>query len=414
MINYQEYIRMSFLSRFVPSRDLLSIPNIRWLVASRFFADLFFYSTTTVLFQQQRGLNFTAMFLMESIISAAVWLFDLPTGIWADRFGYRRLIIAGRALNVLGLLFFTFSYGFWPFALSNMLSGLSIACISGCESALVYSSLPTQEKEQAASSAFALLNAASSAGFFLGLLTGSFIGAYSPTLAVAVSIAPASLSLLSALRLRPPLKLQSIEPQEKSISSPKLFRVALRTIREQPVLVGLSFFDSAAFALANAIFWYNQAYFTRAGVAVIWFGPLMAAAMGLQMLALLRLSSLQKFLSTRVLLLLSCLLPGCAYILLAIAHTPIPVALLVSLVVVFASWRQPLIQTELNLHISDESRATTLSALSFLGALAGIALNPLIGYVGDLGLPVTGLTLGLSMVTLCAMVPFLMARRKKR
>jgi len=397
---------MLFLRRFVPGYDLLSIHNIRWLVISRFLADLFFYSTTIVLFQHQRGLDFTQMFLMESIISATVWLFDIPTGAWADRFGYHRLILAGRVLNVIGLVLFVFAYGFWLFALSNVLAGLAIACISGCESAMVYSSVPDKEKRRQATSAFVLLGAASNIGLFAGLLTGSFIGAYSPTLAVAVSVVPGVLALLAALRLRPQTRAVSLPAEKKPVNMLILVRAAASIIRTQPMLVSLSFFDSAAFALINAVFWYNQPYFLHVGIAVVWFGPLMAGAMGLKIVVGLRLPAVQSRLGMRLTLALSCAIPGVAYVLLAFSHFAVFTVLLVALIVIFAVWRQPIVQAELNRLIPDESRATALSSLSFLGALAGITLNPLIGRVGDLGLEVTGIAIGLGLLVICAMVPF--------
>jgi len=403
---------MLFLRRSVPGYDLLSIHNIRWLVISRLLADLFFYSTTIVLFQRQRGLDFTQMFLMESIISATVWLFDIPTGAWADRFGYRRLILAGRVLNVLGLVLFVFAYGFWLFALSNVLAGLAIACISGCESAMVYSSVPDKGKRHQATSAFVLLGAASNIGLFVGLLTGSFIGAYSPMLAVAVSIVPGVLALLAALRLRPQARAISLATEKKPVNMLILVQNAFSIIRTQPVLVGLSFFDSAAFAFINAVFWYNQPYFLRAGIAVVWFGPLMAAAMGLKIVVELRLPAIQSRLGMRLTLALSCAIPGIAYVLLAFSHFAVFTVLLVALIVIFAVWRQPIVQAELNHLIPNESRATTLSSLSFLGALAGIALNPLIGRVGDLGLEVTGVGIGLGLLVICVMVPFVTLKMK--
>jgi MFS family permease len=395
---------MLFLHRFVPSQNLLSVHNIRWLVLSRFLADLFFYSTTIVLYQHQRGLNFTQMFLMESIISATVWLFDVPTGAWADRFGYRRLMILGRTLNVLGFVLFIFSYGFWLFALSNAIAGLSIACISGCESALVYSSLPEADRPHVATSAFVLLSTASNIGLFAGSLTGSFIGAYSPTVAVTVSIVPAALSLLAVLRLHSHAK--SLAHTSSTYGVLRLLRATLYTLRTRPMLVGLSFFDAAAFALINAVFWYNQPYFLRVGIAILWFGPLMATAMGAKILVVLRLPAIRLRLGVRLTLALSCAIPGIAYLLLAFSHTAILTALLVALIVIISSWRAPIVQVELNRLIPDESRATTLSSLSFLGALAGITLNPLIGRVGDLGLEVAGVSLGVGLLAICVLVPF--------
>jgi hypothetical protein len=45
-------------------------------------------------------------------------------------------------------------------------------------------------------------------------------------------------------------------------------------------------------------------------------------------------------------------------------------------------------------------RATSLSALSSLGTVAGIILNLLIGSAGDHGLIVTGLSMGLGLMVL--------------
>src|SRR5690348_11335505 len=129
---------MKFFLRFLPYRDLWFISNVRWLVLARFFANIMFYSTLMVRFQTSRGLNFTEMFSLESIISLFSWVFDIPTGIWADRFGYRRVLITGYGLNVASLLVFILAHTFWMFALASALFGIGLACISGCESALVY------------------------------------------------------------------------------------------------------------------------------------------------------------------------------------------------------------------------------------------------------------------------------------
>jgi MFS family permease len=398
---------LSFFGRFVPSRNLLHIHNIRWLVLTRFFADLFFYSTTIVIFQQQRGLNFTEIFLNESILSAAILIADIPTSIWADRFGYRSMIIVGCVLSLFGMITYLFAYGFWLFALSSVIGGLAMACSSGCESALLYSSIPLEDRDMRGSEAFALIGMATSAGMFLGLFTGSFIGAYSPALAVAASIVPIIFSLFAAFRLHKQERSTMTVETKAWEQVYKILRVSLHTIRSQPELVLLSIFSALAFALVNAIFWYNQPYFARAGIQVALFGPLMAGAMTLKMLLVQRIPSLQRWLGTRALLALSCLLPGIAYILLAFTHALVATVLLVACIVAFSGWRHPIVDNELNKRIPDESRATTLSALSLIGSLAAIALNPLIGYAGDVGLNITGIGLRLGMIGLCIMVPLM-------
>ncbi len=271
---------------------------------------------------------------------------------------------------------------------------------------MVYKSVPSEKREQATSSAFTLLYASSNAGFFVGLLTGSFIGAYSPTLAVAVSSIPAIIALLTAFRLQAEPAGDTIEIPKKVASMRVLLKSAVTIIRAQPALVGLSFFDTVAFAFINAIFWYNQPYLARAGIGVAWFGPIMATAMGMKILVGLRLPYMQSRFGVRFTLILSCLIPGIGYALLAVVHTSLLIMACIALIVMLPAWRAPLVQAELNRLIPDEARATTLSSLSFLGTIAGIMLNPLIGYVGDLGLAITGVSLGTGLIVLCVVIPF--------
>ncbi len=389
---------MQFFLRLIPARDLLTIRNLRWLLLSHLCADLYFYSTTIVLFQQQRGLNFAGMFAMESILSIAILVADIPTSIWADRFGYRRIILLGRLCSIIGMLCFLFAHGFWMFAVSNVLGGFAIACNSGCEGALIYQNLTEQQRELQGSAAFTLLRLASTCGLFLGLASGSFLGAISPTLAVGASIVPLLLSLLAALSIQEQKEQPAKLSRHVDWRAVEIVKVALKTIRNKPELVGLSIINSAAFAFTNAIFWFNQPYFIRVGIPVMWFGPLMGAAMGLQFLVLLQMSRLQRALGTRMMLILSCFLPGVAYILLARISQTYITAVLVGCVVALSSWREPLVNNQLHKNVNDEARATTLSALSLIGSFTGIMLNPWIGSLGDRGLIFAGLGLGIGLL----------------
>jgi MFS family permease len=291
---------MKFFSRHFLYRDLWAIHNLRWLVVTRFFFHTIFYSSVIVLFEQQRGLNYTEIFLLEAILSACLWLFNVPTGIWADQFGERTLLIIGYGLQVVGSVIFAVAHGVWMFVFCEILGGIGLACISGCESALVYKSLPVEKAEESGTSAFALLNGASSMGFFFGLTVGSFMAAYGPAFPVYVSILPATLGWLATLLLHPAKHQVSLMTHEERASMSALLRLAWHEIRKQPILAGFSFFEAVAFALINAIFWYNQPYFLHAGIAVIWFGLLTAEAQAVGLLATLITPLMRQRLGTRL------------------------------------------------------------------------------------------------------------------
>jgi MFS family permease len=404
---------MKIFSRRFVYRDLWTIHNLRWLVVARFFAHTIFYSSVMVLFEQQRGLNFTEIFLLEAILSACLWLFNVPTGIWADQFGERSLLIVGYGLLAVGSVIFAFAHALWVFVCCEILSGIGMACISGCESALVYRSLPEKTAGESGTSAFALLNSASSMGFFFGLTVGSFMAAYGPAFPVYVAILPAALGWLATWLLRP-VKRQGTEgTHEERVGMGDLLRLAWYEIRRQPILTGFSFFDAAAFALVNAIFWYNQPYFLHAGIAVVWFGLLTAGAQATGLLATLITPLMRRHLGMGFTLTLACLLPGVAYIMLSVVHVPIFTVLLVAVIVACPAWRQPIVNDELNKRITNGARATTLSALSLIGAATGIVLNLLVGSLGDRGLDVVSVGMGAGLIVLCILIPVLTVQAKQ-
>jgi len=411
------------------------IPAIRWLALGNGLSNMIFFSTVIVRFEQSRGLDFTEIFLLESLVSLFAWLFDIPTGVWADQFGRKRLLLAGRALNALSLVVTVLAQGFWPFAFGSLLFGVGLACVSGCESALVYESLPAgslQTQAPSGAAAFALLGTAQSGGFFVGLIAGSALGAANLTLPVAASLVPAALAILATGYLpadapnhhkdaatrapraptptlpAPTPPAPTTSPVTSPVSAQQLMQSAWATVRTQPRLVALSLTQSGAFALVNAIFWYNQPYFARAKLPLVWYGPLTALAVGGGMLAPLALPWARRRLGARGALAVTLLAPGLAYVALAFAHTSLAVVLLVAIVVGGAAWRDPLIQDELTRYAPAEARATALSALSALGTLAGVALNPLIGALGDVNLAAVGLGIGGALLALGLCAPWLL------
>lgn len=59
--------------------------TIRKLSVMTFFINLFFLSPVMVFFYQQRGLDYFQILSLESILAFFVFLFQLPTGILADK-----------------------------------------------------------------------------------------------------------------------------------------------------------------------------------------------------------------------------------------------------------------------------------------------------------------------------------------
>lgn len=396
---------------------LLSLPNIRRLAETRMLTNMYFYSAVLVRFETSRGLNYTEIFLLESVLSLSIWLLNIPTGVWADRLGYRRLLIISRVVNVSSVVITLVSYNFLMFSIGSVLFGAGVACDSGAEDAVLMRSLAVATTQDgrpiSSSSAFALLGASGSVGFFIGLVTGSLFAAQDPTIAFVATLFPAALAIGTTWLLRPlaplpdatePMGSRAHEARGRPLAS------AWRLIRREPALVGLSLVKSGSWVCVNAIFWYNQPLLGHAGVSTRWYGPLTALAVVCGIAVPLLLPLARRWLSRRLCFALSLLAPGIAYLALARADAPWVVVALLSLVVGGSAWREPLLSEALNERIADEARATTLSALAFLGALAGALANALVGRAGDIGLEAVSVGLGATLIALAFLAPWLMPR----
>lgn len=164
------------MHRFEPYRQLMAIRNVRWLVVAQCLSQMAFYSSVVVAFESGRGLNFAQMFWLESILSAALIAFEISTGVLADRLGFRRMISLGLGLCFGSHVLFAMAHSFPVFAVSSGLYGAGLACLSGCDSAMLFESLPAGERERLSDHAFALVSAASSFGFFAGLAWAASFG----------------------------------------------------------------------------------------------------------------------------------------------------------------------------------------------------------------------------------------------
>lgn len=395
---------------------LLSMPNIRRLAETRVLTNMYFYSAVLVKFETSRGLNYTEIFLLESVLSLSIWLLNIPTGIWADRLGYRRLLIVSRILNAASVVVTLVSFNFLVFSIGSVLFGAGVACDAGAEDAVLMRALADESgagKPPSSSSAFALLGASASVGFFIGLVSGSLFAAHDPTIAVVATLFPAALAIGTTWLLRPLPPLPAAPETagvERRAASPHPLGAAWRLIRREPALVGLSLVQSGSWVCVNAIFWYNQPLLGRAGVAARWYGPLTALAVVCGIVVPLLLPAARRWLSRRLCFGLSLLAPGTAYLALARTASSWLVVALLAMVVGGSAWREPLLSEALNERIADNARATTLSALAFLGALAGALANALVGRAGDAGLAVVGFGLGVTLIALACVAPWLMPR----
>ncbi|GEM_PF-5756354 len=274
----------------------LRIGNIRIMLGVSFLQMLAFYSCVSALFLQSRGLNFTEILALESFVAAGIFLFEIPSGVWADRFGRRRLLVAANALAVVGMAIFATGHHFLFFALESFLGGIGIACASGADQALIYDSLQAEGREGEARGVFGRLSAAGTVGHLVAYPLGGLLASYSLTLPVYVTLISSVLALLLVLQLEEPPRAPleghgDVEDAggataQSSTGTWVASWQGLKVILGRRRLLAFSLATGAVWTLYHNLYYLNQPVFARGGLPIVYFGLAAAAMSGSRLLAL--------------------------------------------------------------------------------------------------------------------------------
>ncbi|MFA9392012.1 MAG: MFS transporter [Prolixibacteraceae bacterium] len=100
-----------------------------------------------VLFFQDNHLSMTQIFMLKSVYSVGMLIMEIPSGYLGDVWGRKKTLIAGTILTSIGFSIYTGSFVFWQFMIAEFILGIGQSFISGADSALLYDSLKSENRE---------------------------------------------------------------------------------------------------------------------------------------------------------------------------------------------------------------------------------------------------------------------------
>jgi len=357
-------------------------------------------------FQEANGLTLQQAFLLQSIYSIALVIFEVPSGYLADRWGRRPTIIAGSLMLFLGMLTYAVTVGFWGFVAAEMLLAVGLSFHSGTTEALTYDTLAALGEEKR------YLKVNGLQGFFaLGskAMTSLLVG-----LLAAVSLrlpfwADVGLfggaTILSFTLIEPPRIRMKEEQHLKA-----MMNIFMHALVHNKILRGLILLFTVVAAIDIQIFWFLQAYQTEIGLPMMYFGATNAAMCLLGALAYKeshRLGKRVEKMSTLFWIALALILTSFA---LGTVSTVWGLSFFILEGMIFGLF-DPISSTLINRQTTSDVRATVLSIRSLASRLLFAILTPILGYFADAfslsyALFLTG-TIGVAALA----VTFMMTRR---
>ena len=331
-----------------------------------------------VLFYQDNGMSMHEIFVLKSIYSVAIVAMELPSGWMADVWGRKKTLVLGSILGSAGILMYSFSYGFWAFAVAEIILGVGHSFISGADSALLYDSLKSDGKTEkyvkhegriTSAGNFAEAIAGVAAGFLaaISLRTPFYFQFFVASIAI-----PASITLIEP-KLNAAHQFQSIKKMMQNIRDVFLTDTNLR----------ISILLSAVTGTATLTFaWLVQPYFKSIGLPVELFGVLWTAlnlTVGVSSAFAFRIEGVFSR-RQEILFIVFSLTAG--YLLSGIAVVREGLVFLFLFYAV-RGLATPVFKNYINRYTQSDVRATMLSVRNFVIRISFAVIGPLLGWMTD-------------------------------
>ena len=348
-----------------------------------------FYVPVSAFFLESRGLSLTDIFMLESILVASILVAEIPAGVIGDRFDRRRLVGAGFVFNAIAEILFATGTNFSIYALSFVMSGLSIAMLTGVQDAYIYDSLG-DDADAKAVGAWGHLSALMLTAGVTGSVVGSALGSVDISLPALLSAAMAVVAAVCVAFLpQQNPKTHDKHPETSWIS----LKIGVKLLFTSPLLLYVAVGSSASFALFNAVYTLNQPLFAAQDVPIATWGVIAGAGQLLAAGYNYAAGRIEKRVGRKTALLLAMGYGAAGFCLMAVPHVLAVVSGFL-LVVVGIHARGPITSAVTNKLIPTHRRATVLNVASSVGSLVGIVVNPLVGLGAEASTRLTVLAIG--------------------
>ena len=348
-----------------------------------------FYVPVSAFFLESRGLSLTDIFMLESVLVASILVAEIPAGIIGDRFDRRRLVCAGFVFNAIAEILFAAGTNFSIYALSFVMSGLSIAMLTGVQDAYIYDSLGDDADEKAVG-AWGHLSALMLTAGVTGSVVGSALGSVDISLPALLSAAMAVVAAVCVAFLpKQNPKTHDKHPETSWVS----LKIGVKLLFTSPLLLYVAVGSSASFALFNAVYTLNQPLFAAQDMPIATWGVIAGTGQLLAAGYNYAAGRIEKRVGRKTALLLAMGYGAAGFCLMAVPHVLAVVSGFL-LVVVGIHARGPITSAVTNKLIPAHRRATVLNVASSVGSLVGIVVNPLVGLGAETSTRLTVLAIG--------------------
>jgi len=344
-------------------------------------------------FTQWGGIKFSQIMILQAVFTLGMFLFEIPTGVVADRYGRKTSLILSGVFTALAVLVYSSHPSFPVFIAGELLWAVGVTLASGADTALVYDSLIQTGEEKGSKK---ILNRVESIGLFamvfaapLGSLVAKYIGV---RWAMILSVIPISFSIVIALTFTEPPVVRKTEEKDYF----KILRSGLAYFRGHRILRLLTIDYVAIMTLSFFLIWVYQVVLKSLDFPLEYYGFVHAGIVIAEIIVLNGVIKMEAAAgSKKRYIFISTLIVGVCYLVLSYTYNITAAIVCMLIIAGFGLTVKPLFFSYMNKYIESENRATVLSAVSMARSIVTAAANVIFGYFVDINMRYTLFALGI-------------------
>lgn len=177
------------------------MPKKLFVIQSFVSNALVIYPLYAIMFTERGGLSVGDVSILFAIWTASALLFEVPTGLIADRYPRKKVLISGELVNAAAFLIWLLMPNFLGYAAGFVLWGAAYALKSGAYQALVYDELANAGQSRDYTKLMSKIKAAEFAGMLVAFLAAYLLSIngvnYNLLLMASITVAIASACLVA-------------------------------------------------------------------------------------------------------------------------------------------------------------------------------------------------------------------------
>lgn len=355
----------------------------------RFLTDFAFIYAVYILLFRLKGLSTFEISLLLALWCGFALIFEVPTGMLADRCCRAHILSTGMFAKVLAFVVWTFAEGFWMFAIGFLLWAVQETLCSGTMEAFLYDTLKAHGQEADYDRVAGRGHFWSRIGAAISIFFGAVIASWNMDAVAPLSAGVMVVAFVVTLGFSEPGRIQSTSTR---LSYRDLLTEAIKEGVHHRILLRLFIYSAVVLAVVGSLDEYEQLYFHHVGLPVALFGVSTVLRMGFEALGSRYSFRFRRRLGSDnvlgVMPLISGIILSISIIFPSIGMIPVFVFLFF-----FGAVAEVIVESDIQDTVGSEKRATFLSIYSLMINGGALVLILIFGVMAKIG----GLFLGFGM-----------------